>query len=208
MAAPGTMQKVDILIAASLVVAAVASAIGVMTYEDTRGASEFEVTFATRDTTLEDLPSGTAAGGAEARLSFPVNLTNLTTVELVVRISGGSARATAGAVSVLVEVPGGEAVEAEGTIPAGPAGNVDIPVTVTLSAVPQGTSLRARSAEEALAQAGAATTNGTGEWNVTVAIPGGLPGPIGAAAPYTVSLTGTATTFFGEARPILPEVRR
>lgn len=199
------MRKIDVLIAGALALAVVASAVGVVTYEDSRGLADFEVTFATRDVDLA-LPSDSGLGGSDVRIIFSVNLTNLTSVELTIRVSGGGARAQGGAVSVLVQPAGAAEVEADGTLPPGAASSVDIPVEVPLGDAPAAVTVRARDAAGALAQAAPARTNGTGTWNVTVSLPPGLPGLLNS--PFTVTLTGRATRYDGEARLVLPEVSR
>lgn len=201
------MQRVDVLIAGAMALAVAASAAAVLTYEEGRGLAEFAVAWSERTVAVDAADGSAPPGEGEAALGFDVRLGNLTAVDLVVRVAGGGPRVAGGAVSVRVEVPGGEPVEEEGTLAAGVDGAAEILVRVPLGDLPAAATLRAASADAALAAAAPPRSDlGVGAWTVRVAFPPGPDAPVGSAT--TVTLDVEASVFEGRASPVVPEVER
>ena len=188
------MQRIDLLIAGSLVLAAAGSAVGLLAYDDTRRASTFEITWALSSTAVVGAPESHTAGGAhEVRL--PVRLRNLTSVDLTVMITAAGPRLQGGRVDVEVRAPGYGPVTASGQLTAGPGvQTIEVPVRVELGDAPDERTVAARSPDAALARLNGThgTGRGAGVWTITVTFP---PGVVVDREAHTIEVAGQARTF-------------
>lgn len=201
------MQRFDILLVASLVVAAGASAVGVLTYEDDRLA-DFVVTWTTRESSASFEPLG-LAGAGEGESVLNVTERNLTRATVTVTLTGGAARVAATSYRVELVVPSvAETIVAEGTLPAGPGGAVDVPLEVTLAEAPTQETVRAASVDDAMATLadGFGSEAGVGEWVLRVAVSPGAPGPL--AESVTASAVADLVSFEAQVAAQVPEVGR
>lgn len=199
--------RVDAVLGVVLAFAVVASVIGVLTYEDDRGAS-FRIEWAEARTSLPPL-EGTQQGGGTLGLPFDVSGLNLTRLELNVTVAGAGPRAQP--VNVLIEVvpPNGTAPLAdEAQLPIGAAQSFTRALAVPLAAAPEAREVRAASPEAAVAMAGQASTLGQGAWALRVSFAPGAPGPLGNAESFRVSVEVTEVAFHATATPVTPEVGR
>ncbi|HUR70032.1 MAG TPA: hypothetical protein VM370_12365 [Candidatus Thermoplasmatota archaeon] len=202
----GTLQRIDLLIGAALVVALVGSAIGVATYDDDR-LGAFRVTWTTSSLELE----GGAAQGSGATLAgaFPVASRNVTTMLVDVTVGGAPARVQPVAIHVSVDGPNGTHGEEEGALPAGPGGSVTIHVEVPVAPVPTRASVAAASPDAArrALDASSGSSSAIGAWNVTVSLAPSSPGPLGSE-PFAASYVPSATVYAAEVALDTPEVTR
>lgn len=201
----------DVVIAIVLVVAVVASIVGAITYEDGRlGSARFDVSWASSVVELDPV-TASQAGGGEVELRIPVNVSNLTALDVLVAIEDASPRAQPTAVRLELTPPGGgEPIVQEGEVPVGGATTIEIALHADVGEAPNATSTTGASLEAAHASLAAehTNTNGTGEWVLVVSLAPGLPGPLGAQASHSVSAAASATIYSAEARPVLPEVEQ
>lgn len=204
------MRRIDLLIALVVLAAAIGSAIGAMSYTDTRLGTPFTVTWTTSTT---DLPEATAAhsGAGESEILVPVNATNLTRAAFTVTIASDSPRVQPTQVRVEVIPPDGNgSLVQETTIGPGAAGSVEVPLVFELGAVPDVDTVLGDSPDDAKAKLAAqhARTNGTGEWRVLVQTAPGAPGPLGGTESYAITVTGALTRYEADVSVTTPEVRR
>ncbi|HET6397924.1 MAG TPA: hypothetical protein VFH47_00030, partial [Candidatus Thermoplasmatota archaeon] len=145
------MKRIDILIVAALAAAAIASAVGVLTWEE-QGDQAYSATWST-ETTRMDFPGRTHTGAGAAETTLEVTQANLTRGEVLVRVtSNANARLQPVAFTVQLEVPGQEPVQAQGEFPAGAstaATTREVRLTVDLAALPEARDVRAGSLDEA-----------------------------------------------------------
>lgn len=202
------MHKADIAIAVVLVVAIAGSVVGVVTYDDARIAT-FDVAWSTQESEVLVAEDTTSGGAIE--IPFEVSQTNMTGLHLDVTVSSAAPRLAP--VSVLVELvpPAGlNATSQEAEIPVGAAaGTVSVALEVSLSELPDVTTLTAASpdaARERLSQT-ANSTVGVGTWTLRVNVASTAPGGVGGAPTATVEAVGVATWYEAEVRVQTPEVR-
>ncbi|HVM45347.1 MAG TPA: hypothetical protein VM582_05375 [Candidatus Thermoplasmatota archaeon] len=201
------MQRIDVLIVAALVAAAAASAVGIATYEDDRLAS-FTLAWTTRSETL-DVPAVRQQGAGTVETTFAVERTNLTRVALSVTVSGAAARVQPVALHVELVSPTNASASAEGELPMGATGSIEVPVSMDLAPVPDAPSVTAPSFDAArrAVDASLSSTLGVGTWTLRATFAPGAPGPLGDEA-YTVEAVATLTFYEATVALVGPEVGR
>lgn len=205
----GLLDRVNLLIITVLAVAVAGSALGAVTYEDARLGTPFRVAWTTStDTITVDPQSVQGAGSAET--SFTLDQRNVTSLQVSVTVAG-SAPARPQAVPFLVELvrpDTNETIQAEGSLPAGPAGSVTVDIPVELAQVPEVESATGASPEAAIEslarQHGKAT--GQGEWILRVTFSPGAPGPLDVET-RTVSAEVLVESYSAEVTPDTPDVQ-
>lgn len=203
------LQRIDVLIVASLVVAAAGSAIGVIAYEDDR-FSTFNVEWIARSEEMEIPGGGTAgAGPGEVELTLLVTRANLTRIVFDLTLGGDPVRVQPTAVRVDIVSPANNTTSAEDELPAGPTSSIDIPIELDVGSAPDATTARGSSLEvarEAL-NATASSDFGVGTWTIRASFAPTTPNALGGES-YTAR--GTATLHYYEAELSLvgPEVGR
>lgn len=201
------MRRIDLAIIAALALAAVGSAIGVVTYEDDRLAA-FRVSWTTSQSEVE-APSATVTGPGDAETTFTLPQANLTRLDARVTVGGGAARVAATAVRVELVGPNNLTVAEESALPVGPTASVEIPLTIELAPMPESDRVTAPSAELARAALNGtlSSTQGMGPWTLRASFAPSAPGPL-AGETYTVSALVTVTTYAADVAPQTPEVGR
>lgn len=202
------MQRIDIVISAVLLVAALGSAIGIATYEDDRLA-QFRVTWSTADEEIT-LSALTQAGAGDLEATLRVETLNLTRAAWVVTVAGGAARVQGVSIRVEVVSPSNETASADATLPAGPTASVDVPVEVPIATAPTTPSVRAASATAAIQalDATSGSTLGAGDWVVRISLAPSTPGPLGGAETFTVTPRVTFSSYAATVALDTPEVGR
>lgn len=202
------MQRIDLIIGAILLVAAVGSAIGVVTYQDDR-VGTFGVTWllAQSEATLGPL---TRTGGGDVEGSISITTSNLTRAAWVVTLGGAPARVQPVAIRVDVISPTNVTASVEATLPAGATASVEIPLDVDLASVPTVSTARAPSVEAArdALNATQGSSLGVGVWTVRVSLSPSAPGPLGGTETFTATTTVTLTSYSAEIILETPEVAR
>lgn len=201
------MDRVNLLVIGVLALAAVASAAGVVTYEDER-LTTFALDWEAFSVELP-LDATPVAGAGEASFDVPLVASNVSAVEVRVRVTTTNPGVQPASVLVEVTPPGGAAVTEEGSLAAGPNAAADVVVRVLVRAAPEEREVKAASPAAARAVAdGDVGPNGTGTWSVVVRLSPGSPGPLGGVESRTVSGALVATRHEAALRPVLPEVAR
>lgn len=204
------MKRVDIVIGIVIVLAAIGTAIGVTTYEDTRRGATFLVEWQSPSAPLDTIAT-THTGGGDVTETFDVNVTNLTRVELAIDVATAAPRVQATSVRIEVIPPDANASQVqEITLDAGPASSTSVPFAFELGSVPEVDTIVAATPDAAVEtlRLAHATQNGTGTWTVIVQFAPGAPGPIGASETHAIAIDGTLTRFEASVTAAAPEVNQ
>lgn len=201
------MQRIDVLIVGALLLAAAGSALAVVTYEDDR-IGAFNVTWTTRETELDAEPVS-HTGPGEVETTVEIVERNITRIAFTVLLSGGPARLQPTAILVEVVSPTNESMTAEGELPVGPTGTIEVPLEFELAPVPgeasvTGTSLD--SARDAL-NATLSSSLGIGTWTVRASFAPSTPG-LGGQEAHTLGARADVESYQGELALVGPEVGR
>jgi hypothetical protein len=136
------------------------------------GAQSFHLAFPEQRTALPDA-TGSITGDGSTDLSFPVEVGNLTRVDVQLQVVSNGPRVTPDDVTATLKAPGGRSVQAKGSI-AGPGTGgeaASLEMRLPVGAAPPEQDVRAASEAAALQQAQAlAARNGTGTWTLTVQV--------------------------------------
>lgn len=202
------MKPVDLLIGASLLLAALGSALGIVTYEDDRHAG-FGVTWTLRESAL-DAPPATLGGGGDTVLDINVAEANLTRVAWTVTIAGGPARVQPAPIRVEIVSPTNASLAEESELPAGPGSVVEIPLVFDLAPEPDAARVTGPSLEAARRALNATLSSslGLGTWEVRVSIAPSSPGPLAGAETFTVDTHASLTSYQAALAPETPGGQR
>lgn len=202
------MQRIDAIILAALVLAAAGSALGALAYEDDRRAT-FTVSWTTSDVEFE-VPVAGGASPNDIEAMVDVAERNVTHALWTVTVSGAPARATSVAIHVEVVAPDNTSATADGELPAGPTGTIDVPVELALAAIPEATRVTGATVDAARASLDTelGSANGTGTWTIRVSLAPTAPGPLGGAEDLAVAIQATLTLYEAEVALESPEVSR
>lgn len=202
------MKRIDLVIGATLVVAAIASAAGVASYKDDR-VGAFVVDWSTRDVSL-DAPPLSQTGGGDLETAIDVTAANITRAAWVVTVAGAAARVQPVAIRVEIVSPTNASVSAEGELPAGPGASVDLPLELDLASVPviERASGPTLDAVRGALNATQSSTLGVGVWTIRASIAPTTPGPLGGAESFTVTPALTLTVYEAVVSTDAPEVTR
>lgn len=201
------VQKIDMLIGAVLALGLVGSVVGTILYEEVPSTLPFDVTWTVSEGEIPP-DEETQTGGGTTEFTFLLTQANLTGSTVEVVVSSSSARTQPRSVTVTVDAPNATQETRSATLPAGASNSVTIEVPITFAQTPNATQVEVGSIDEARQQVNRtyATTNGTGEWTVTVEIQGE---PVMLANPtYQIELGGAFSYFTGEIDVATPDINR
>lgn len=199
------MQRIDVVILAALVLAAAASAVGALTYEDDRLA-EFTIGWDVR-TAAAASGSVAHAGAGEVETTIEIAQPNITTITFTVTLSGGPARVQPTAIRVEVISPTNDTTSVEGELPVGPTGSVDLPVELTLAPIPGATAATGPSMDAAQNSLNATLSSslGIGTWTIRASFAPSTPG-IGGQEAHTLAASAAIEYYRAELSIVGPEV--
>lgn len=202
------MQRIDVILVATLVVAAAASAIGVLTYEDDR-LGAFDVVWTTQTADVELPVMGVSPAGS---VEIPLEIARANLTSIAFNMVATSATPLVQPTNVLVEVvsPTNDTTSAEAQLPVGPPGSIEVPVEVSLASVPDATRISGGTLDAARVALNATLSSslGIGTWTIRVTFASSAPGPLGAVESYTAEGTATLAYYEGDLAPIGPEAGR
>ncbi|HEV8361554.1 MAG TPA: hypothetical protein VGR28_13980 [Candidatus Thermoplasmatota archaeon] len=193
------MERLDAIVAGIGVLVVAVALGGVVATGPPAGAGSFAIAFLEQRQDLAPA-SGQGAGDGAVEVPVAVALRNLTTLTFSVRVAGAGPRLAPDTIQVTVTAPNGTTYRASPAQLPGPGAQaeVTVPVEARVQAAPPAATIRAASQAAALAAAGAPTTNGTGNWTVTVGIAGGAPVH---AESHTVTVNVAASTYRAVPQP-------
>lgn len=201
------MKRIDVVILAALLVAAAGSALGVMTYEDSRGAL-FRVAWTTTEETVEGEPQ-TMTGNGQVELALHVPMANVTGGNVTVDVTSEPGALAPIAVHIELTVPGiAEAFVLDGELPTASTG-ASFVLPVELAALPNETTVRAAGPEAAEARLAQTQQSllGRGNWTLIVSLATTTPDPLGAVQ-HTIDARATLQVYEPEVTVRTPEVPR
>ena len=201
------MQRIDVLIVAALVVAAAASAMGVLTYEDDR-FGEFSIAWSQATEDVE-IPGVSHTGPGEVETMLDVTRANLTRITFTILLGGGAVRLQPTAIRIDVVSPTNNTTSVESELPVGPIASVDVPIEVDLASTPDATSISGPSVDAARNALNATLSSslGIGTWTIRASFAPTAPGPLGAEA-HTLGGTATLESYQGDITLVGPGVGR
>ncbi|MCA1813697.1 MAG: hypothetical protein LC624_07070 [Halobacteriales archaeon] len=165
------MERLDGIVA-GVGVLIVLLALGGAVSSGPAGAADFHIAFPEQRLALPDA-TGSITGEGTLDLRFPVNVTNLTRVEVQLQAVGQGPRVAPDDVTATLRGPDGRSIQAQGGI-AGPGTGGEaaaLELRLPTGSAPAERDIRAASAGAALAQAGSlASANGTGTWTLSIGV--------------------------------------
>lgn len=201
------MKRIDVIILVVLLVAAAGSALGVVTYEDSRG-TVFRVAWATTEETVEAEPQS-LMGNGQVELALNVPVANVTGGNVTVDVGSNPGALAPIAVHIELTVPGiSEPFVVDGELPTASTG-ASFVVPIELVALPNETTVRAAGPEAAEARLAETqqSTLGQGNWTIVVSLATTTPDPLGAVQ-HTVGATAVLQVYAPEVTVRSPEVSR
>lgn len=201
------MKRIDVIILAALLVAVAGSALGVVTYEDSRG-SQFRVTWGSLAEIVEAEPQS-LTGDGQVELVADVPFGNVTGGNVTVEITSTPGALAPLAVHIELLAPGAsEPIVMDGSMPTAST-SVSFDLSILLASPPNATTIRASSPEDAAQQVASSSTSdaGRGNWTIAVSIAATVPDPLGAVQ-HTVGAILELDSYRPEIVPLVPEVQR